>query len=85
MSCNTSDETVRLARLIIRRAEIVDFKKKIQSSVSHLVEIIYLNPKQSWLGWQQNSTFNWLMSGSWHHVNGLKTIYENSEEYAESL
>ena len=38
-----------------------------------------------WLGWQQNPTLDWLMSGSWHKVDGLKAVYESSEQYAETL
>ena len=70
---------------MIRGVKIIEFKTKYSNSVKHLVDILDWKPKQSWLGRRHNSTLDWLMSGSWHHVEGLKTIYDNSEEYAEFL
>ena len=81
----------RLARLVLRRADINEFKKKIQNirmtghqKVNENAENIF-KPKHAWLGWQHNPTLDWLMSGSWHHVHGLRASYGSSDEYAESL
>jgi hypothetical protein len=77
----------RLARLIIRKTEIEELKKKVKEnskSQQMLIEDINQN-NQEWLGWQQNPKLGWLMMGSWHDVYGLKAKYESSEEYTESL
>jgi hypothetical protein len=77
----------RLAVLLLRRKEIQELKKKIRDNSSNQqleIEEINLN-KHPWLGWQQNPKLDWLLSGSWHDVDGLKAMYNSSEEYAESL
>lgn len=79
----------RFARLILRQSnEINELRKKIKENASNqqLDDTQQLSiEKPAWLGWQQNPTLNWLMSGSWHMVDGLKASYTSSEEYSESL
>ena len=76
----------RIARLILRRPEINEFKKKIltgQQLVDHVGQITH---KHAWLGWQYSPTLDWLTSGAWHQIDGgLKATYTSAEEYAESL
>jgi hypothetical protein len=88
MSANP-DDAERLAHLIIRqRSEITKLRDKINenSSGQHANDSQQENiEKLPWLGWQLNPTLDWLMSGSWHMVDGLKAKYESSEEYAETL
>ena len=77
----------RFARLILRRNELNELKKAVTeySKNQHLAtEVINFN-KYPWLGWQQSPKLDWLMASSWHNVEGLKAMYESSEEYTESL
>ena len=88
MQTNPND-IERVARLILRQStEINEFRKKIKENSSNQqgmdMQIENLE-KPAWLGWQQNPTLDWLMSGSWHIVEGLKASYESSEDYTESL
>ena len=82
----------RLAKLITRKGtEINELRRKIKENTSSQTQSLdddmqlESREKPAWLGWQQNPTLNWLMSGSWHMVDGLKASYETSEEYTESL
>ncbi len=75
----------RLARLLLRRSEFTDLKKRI-NTVSTLIsksESREVGP--DWLGWQKEPTLGWLMSGAWHRTDGLKAFYSSEKEYAETL
>lgn len=90
MSFNLND-IERLARLILRQqTEMNELRRKIKEkasnqSQSHDYMQLENRKRPPWLGWQQNPTLDWLMSGSWHMVDGLKAVYESSEQYAETL
>lgn len=84
------NETERLARLLLRQpGEMNQLIKKIKEKITTQQQIISCmqqqeSKKPAWLGWQK-PTLDWLMSGSWNTVEGLKAKYESSEEYTESL
>lgn len=77
----------RLAHLILRKKEIVELKKRIGENyrTQELETDEIDKPKDVWLGWQQSPRLDWLMSGAWHEVDGLKAIYGSSQEYTQSL
>lgn len=41
--------------------------------------------KSTWLGWRDNPTVDWLLSGPWLQGPKLSKSYENTEDYAGSL
>ena len=91
MRSSSQNDIIRLADLIKRKGiEINELHKKIKENASNhpknFDEMQLENiERPPWLGWQHNPTLDWLMSGSWHLVDGLKANYESSEEYSESL
>jgi hypothetical protein len=81
------DQFERLASVLGRYTEISNFKKKVEKQYesSSQIETIVESGRTPWTGWQKNVTLDWLMSGGWHHVDGLRAAYASSEEYAEAL
>jgi hypothetical protein len=77
------------AHLITKRNYLNDLKKKIKNSTmlkNQQPEQLDSNGNNKpWLGWQQKPDLNWLMSGSWHKIEGLKAKYDSTEDYTETL
>ena len=90
--------TDRLARLLSRLSEMEAYCSALLSSAASRSDggpsaAVYESDgsggqaaaEQPWLLWRDRPTVGWLMSMEWHEVMELRSVYSDSDEYADVL